>query len=678
MDLVGPKRILMSPLRGKLLRSLNLKTKMTLGVSTVVILSLSLAGYLATSYFERQLRTTIDRNQFLLASAIANEIDTKLLLARQLLILAAREVPPAALRSPEAAQRFLDSKAYLTSFFDNHYTLVSAAGISIAEAPFTPNRRGKDYSFRPYFKKTVESQKPIISDPYFSSQTHSHPAIMMTAPVFNSKGALAGFLAGSMDLMGDNILGDIAKIKVGKNGFLSLTTANRIMVMHPDKTRIMQPIPAGNKLYDEALKGFEGTQDTVTTGGIPMVTSVKRMKVNGWIVVANLPQAEAYAAINEVKVYLLAAGAVIVMVVSVIISFLIRRYTGPLHRLTRHVRELSRKEGVDKLVRPETDDEIGTLSRAFNTMVSELDQQHEALRESEELFRTLAEQSLVGIYLIQDGLFRYVNPRFAQIFRYAADELTDRLGPRDLAHPDDWPDVQEHIRKRIDGEVKSLHYSFRASTRELDLIDVEVYGSATIYRGRPAIIGTMVDITERTVIEERLKRLALYDDLTGLPNRSLFFDRLHQLLELAKRNQFVVAVLFIDLDRFKAVNDTLGHEMGDLLLKEVSRRLTSCTRSADTVARVGGDEFVGICGKIAAPDDALVLARKINNALSKPFMLRDHECSIGASIGISLFPEDGSDPETLLKKADNAMYRVKEGGKGGNLLYRDMIRTAES
>lgn len=197
----------MSSIPGKLLRPLNLKTKMTLGVSTVVILSLSLAGYLATSYFERHLRAAIDQNQFLMASAVANEIDTKLLMAHQLLILAAREVPPAALRSPEAAQRFLDSKAYLTSFFDNHYTLFSVAGISIAEAPFMPNRRGKDFSYRPYFKKTVATQKPVISDPYFSSQAHSHPAIMMTAPVFNSKGSLAGILAGSMDSMGDNILG---------------------------------------------------------------------------------------------------------------------------------------------------------------------------------------------------------------------------------------------------------------------------------------------------------------------------------------------------------------------------------------------------------------------------------------------------------------------------------------
>ena len=181
---------LMSSNPGELLRSLNLKTKMTLGVSTVVILSLSLAGYLATSYFERNLRAAIDRDQFLLASAVANEIDAKLMTAHRQLILAAREVPPAALRNPDVAQRFLDSKRYLSSFFDNRYGIFSAAAIYIAEAPFSPNRRGKDFSFRPYFKKTIETQKPVSSDPYPSSPAHTHPAIMMAAPMHRAAFAM--------------------------------------------------------------------------------------------------------------------------------------------------------------------------------------------------------------------------------------------------------------------------------------------------------------------------------------------------------------------------------------------------------------------------------------------------------------------------------------------------------
>jgi diguanylate cyclase (GGDEF)-like protein len=159
--------------------------------------------------------------------------------------------------------------------------------------------------------------------------------------------------------------------------------------------------------------------------------------------------------------------------------------------------------------------------------------------------------------------------------------------------------------------------------------------------------------------------LALYDALTGLPNRALFFDRMIQLLALAKRNEFVLALLYMDLDRFKIINDTLGHDAGDALLKEVSQRMTSCLRKADTVARMGGDEFICICGRITAPQDAGVVAEKILAVLSEPYHLKGEVCTIGTSIGISIYPQDGDNVETLVSKADTAMYRVKEQGKGG-------------
>lgn len=171
--------------------------------------------------------------------------------------------------------------------------------------------------------------------------------------------------------------------------------------------------------------------------------------------------------------------------------------------------------------------------------------------------------------------------------------------------------------------------------------------------------------TRRKKAEQRLMRLALYDSLTRLPNRTLFFDRMNQLLTLAKRNRYLLAVLYMDIDRFKVINDTLGHEVGDLVLQEASKRIVSCMRKSDAVARVGGDEFIGICARIAAADDASVLARKIIAALSKPFTLKGNECAIGVSIGISVYPTDGDESETLINKADSAMYRVKESGRGG-------------
>jgi diguanylate cyclase (GGDEF)-like protein/PAS domain S-box-containing protein len=180
------------------------------------------------------------------------------------------------------------------------------------------------------------------------------------------------------------------------------------------------------------------------------------------------------------------------------------------------------------------------------------------------------------------------------------------------------------------------------------------------------------DITRRKKAEQRLEQLALYDALTGLPNRVLFFDRMSQFLEMAKRNQYVLALLYMDLDHFKAINDTLGHEAGDLLLQETAKRMTSCTRKSDTVARMGGDEFIGICGRITAAADASVVARKIIAALAEPFTIKGNVCTIGVSIGISLYPMDGDDLETLAKKADTAMYRVKESGAGGYAYFSEV------
>ena len=175
-------------------------------------------------------------------------------------------------------------------------------------------------------------------------------------------------------------------------------------------------------------------------------------------------------------------------------------------------------------------------------------------------------------------------------------------------------------------------------------------------------VGVSTDISERVASQESIRRLAFYDPLTCLPNRRLLQDRLEQLLAAAERAQSQVALLFIDLDHFKKVNDTLGHSVGDRLLVEVARRLQGCVRRMDTVARIGGDEFIVLLTDINR-DGAVEVARKVIEALSKPCRLGSHELSVTPSLGISLYPQDGCDFETLLKHADTAMYRAKDKGR---------------
>src|SRR6266516_3759918 len=168
---------------------------------------------------------------------------------------------------------------------------------------------------------------------------------------------------------------------------------------------------------------------------------------------------------------------------------------------------------------------------------------------------------------------------------------------------------------------------------------------------------------ERRSAEERLERLAQFDSLTGLPNRHLFHDRLLKTVAHARRSGQPMAVLFIDLDRFKLVNDTQGHSAGDKLLKEAADRLSQCVRSGDTVGRFGGDEFGAIVSDLAKPGDAGVVAQKALDALARPFKLDSHDTYVSASVGITLFPADGDNPEALVMNADTAMYRAKEQGR---------------
>ncbi|MBF0381625.1 MAG: diguanylate cyclase [Magnetococcales bacterium] len=189
-----------------------------------------------------------------------------------------------------------------------------------------------------------------------------------------------------------------------------------------------------------------------------------------------------------------------------------------------------------------------------------------------------------------------------------------------------------------------------------------------------AIANTMAGLIERKKVEQQLEHLAHHDTLTDLPNRFLYMEHLTTQIARARRDKSHLAVLLIDLDRFKQVNDTLGHDIGDLLLIEVSTRIISCLRESDIVARLGGDEFTVTLPSITLSEDAGVVAKKIISELTRPFLLNGHECNIGSSIGISMYPGDGKSPEDLLKKADVAMYSVKQDGRNSYLYYEQIAK----
>lgn len=220
-----------------------------------------------------------------------------------------------------------------------------------------------------------------------------------------------------------------------------------------------------------------------------------------------------------------------------------------------------------------------------------------------------------------------------------------------------------------DGGLRHVH-------QQIEVIECDAQGHAQ------QLVGAIHDVTHRTDAEEQIRRLAYYDTLTGLPNRLLFLQRLHSALGHAERNGHKVALIFVDLDNFKRVNDTMGHSAGDELLQVVSSRLVSSIRVLDSIsrtaaldsdgpsiARLGGDEFTVMVSEVACADDAAAIARRLVDSLAEPVTIQNTEIYIGGSVGIALYPDDGIDIDTLLKNADTAMYRAKEAGKGSFHFY---------
>ena len=291
----------------------------------------------------------------------------------------------------------------------------------------------------------------------------------------------------------------------------------------------------------------------------------------------------------------------------------------------------------------------------------------EDLREGEKLFRTLTDHALVGIDIIQDNRFSYVNPAFAEVFGYSQSELIGAR-PQMLLHSDDRKLVDEQLRRRTSGDLPTMHYEFRGKRKNGEIRHVEVFSVQVSLNGRPAIMATLLDITQRKQAEERIDRLAHFDQLTGLPNRNLLNDHFKYAISLAQRSGEPLAVMFIDLDHFKDINDTLGHSIGDQILMEVARRLRDVLREEDSLSRQGGDEYIVILPGSDA-DGAALVASKLIEAVTQPCHIEQHELIVTPSIGIAIYPHDGTNIETLSKNADAAMYRAKQEGRNDFRFY---------
>ncbi len=373
-------------------RSITLR--MTVEVCVFVILFQTFLATLVLYYFRHELKRTISVQQNTLLTVVSQDIDQKLLAAQKAIIAVSREMSPVIVNDTEAAQRYLDDRPGTMSIFDNGLFLFSKEGRIIVETPYLDKRRGRDISFREFYKKTIATGKPVISPPYISTHTPGAPAVMFTAPVLDENGTLIAILGGSVNLMRDNILGDLSRTRIAKSGYIYLVGSDRSIIMHPDRTRIMNSqVPPGiNKLLDRALTGFEGSAENVNSKGLLSLTSFKHLQTTDWVIAANYPLVEVYEPVYRVQKYLIAAVIVCAFFTVLVVRLMMGRFTGALVQFANHVKNISSKSGTERLFRLDSGDEIGLLARTFNAMIQDED------RKSAELFQISTHDALSGLY----------------------------------------------------------------------------------------------------------------------------------------------------------------------------------------------------------------------------------------------------------------------------------------
>ncbi len=289
------------------------------------------------------------------------------------------------------------------------------------------------------------------------------------------------------------------------------------------------------------------------------------------------------------------------------------------------------------------------------------------LRENESLVRALYESAQDAIVVMDaGGRISYWNPAAGHIFGYTNDaaigqNLHSMLAPSRYKKVYDPALLKFQHSGRGDAIGKTLE--LKALRKGGEEFPMELSLSAVQLKDGWHAVGIIRDITERKQAEETIRQMAYHDSLTGLPNRKLFSDRTEVALAQAGRSQKNVAIIMLDLDNFKDINDTLGHDVGDSLLKTAAERLKAAMRKSDTVARFGGDEFVLLLPELKGIEDASRVAQKIVESFRKPFPMNTHQLIVTVSIGIAVYPDDGSNEAALLKNADIAMYQAKQAGR---------------
>jgi len=675
----------------------SIKIRVTLLTLAIFIIGIWYLSYYVSIKLQQDMTKQIGEQQLSSTALLANQISNDLLERQTTLEKLAEKIGEIGLDNPTQIQSFLDDRFVIKRDYNAGAYVANFDGATIATVPHTIKRIGINFRDRSHITAALDKGKSTISQ-ILPGKAVPNPIFSIAVPIRDRQGKVTGVLAGVIDLKQPNFLDKIARSRYGKSGYYLLEDQKtRVIITSSDKRRILQPqaSPGVNWLVDRHLQGYEESGIVKNAAGVEVLASAKRVPIANWVMVAAIPTSEAFAPIKDLQSRIMLSATLMTLILGSLVWLLLWRELSPVFSTIKKLADLSVSD-THNVVLPETHHgEIGELIKAFNHLLSALNERESALTESEFRWKFATEGSGDGLWdwdVTNNKVFFSSN--WKKMLGYSDDEISNSLDEwKRLVHPDDWEDTIAKVQQHLEGKTptySSEHRLLCKDTKYKWILDRGLVVSRDEH-GKPLrAIGTHTDITERKHMEELIRQQALYDSLTKLPNRRLLFDRLTLAMSVSKRTGYHGAVLFLDLDNFKPLNDTHGHEAGDLLLIEVANRLKHCVRESDTVARMGGDEFVVVLAQLdkninKSKQQAATLAEKVRAVLAKPYLIQieengknimvEHHCT--ASIGFVLFLDEQSNINDILRNADDAMYQAKNAGRDLVRLYNEDNKHSE-
>jgi len=564
---------------------------------------------------------------------------------------------------------------------------------------------------RPWYAPAIESpNEVIISDPYMSAIDNSNNAIISASTTIkNTSQNIVGVMG--IDISLKNLSDKIKNIKVGDSGYIFLYLKDGTILAHPDTNLNFKSISElkgvededkypkdlfqnYNKFIDEDNGNFE-----TIINGEKVLVSVYTSPNTGWKMASVVQKSELINKADKIG-YLISVITIFSLLFAIGFSFIVtKRITKPITELTP-LMNAAGKGNLSVKADINTNDELGELGKSFNLMIGQLSSnydelsavyeellateeavraQYNELSINEEALRSSEERYKLALECVNDSIWEldlvtgkfFVSDKLYDIIGYNLSEDIDILSFLDgKIHPEDVDQSFKEFKDHINNLTDVYKSEFRFKKNNGDYVWLFARGMALRDSENKTIklSGSITDISYRKFSEEKIKFMAYYDSLTKLPNRTLFINTLNKQLELLNSENTEGAVFFIDLDNFKIINDTMGHDYGDKLLIHLAKKIKNWIGEEDTICRLGGDEFI-LLHPNANESEVKSYAKNFLKLFNEACKIDGKQIYIKVSIGIALYPKDGTDSNTILKNADAAMYRAKGLGKNRFVLF---------